>query len=189
MSPRTSTLPYTPTSPGWTSVHPRPLRPIRAHPNLNNIQPPPLPSPPRPHVFHTTTTDAVYRLSTHLVAAAYPRLAPDIPPFEIPAYTPGASPADRREKMDRLVKQAIETQTAYEEGRLDGEPSEKLLWNCVNRYVRTSTSSSGRTTPGGGITLFLAHANGFHKEASCFYIVTARGLMYLGWIDVGDDAS
>ncbi|KAG6380138.1 Alpha/Beta hydrolase protein [Boletus reticuloceps] len=151
MSPRTSTIPYTPTAPGWTSVHPRPLRPIRAHPNLDNIQTPPLPSPPRPHVFHTTTTNAVYRLSTHLVPAAYPRLAPDIPPSEIPAYTPGASPADRREKMDRLVKQAVETQTAYEKGRLDGEPSEKLLWNCVNRYTWETMLRSLLNAPAGAM--------------------------------------
>jgi len=163
MSPRTSTIPYTPTSPGWTSVHPRPLRPIRAHPNLEKTPTPALPSPPRPPVFHTTP-HGVYRLTTHLVPAAYPRLAPDIPPHEIPAHIPGGLPAERRDKIDALAKQILQTQNAYEEGRLGGTPGEKLLWNCINRYVRTPTLS--RTA---GITLFLAHANGFHKEASgCF---------------------
>lgn len=67
--------------------------------------------------------------------------------------------------MDVLAKQVLETQFAYEEGGLGGKLSEKLLWNCVNRYVRTS----GQSTAGGvGVTLFLAHANGFHKEASDF---------------------
>ena len=59
------------------------------------------------------------------------------------------------------MNQVLEAQHAYEQGRLGAAPSEKLLWNCVSRYVRTSGSSSGA-----GLTLFLAHANGFHKEAS-----------------------
>ncbi|KAI9454511.1 Alpha/Beta hydrolase protein [Boletus coccyginus] len=158
MSPKTSTIRYTPTSPGWTSVYPRPLRPIRAHPNLERTDTPALPGPPRPPVFHTTP-HGIYRLSTHLVPAAYPRLAPDIPLREIPAHIPGGPPAERRDKLDALAKHTLETQNAYEEGRLGGTPGEKLLWNCVNRYVRTSSLST--TT---GITLFLAHANGFHKE-------------------------
>ncbi|KAF8556562.1 alpha beta-hydrolase [Imleria badia] len=171
MSPRTSAIPYTPTSPGWTSVHPRPLRPIRPHPSLDSVETPPLPSPPRPPVFHTTT-HGVYRLTTHLVPAAYPRLAPDIPLPEIPAYTPGGSPAKRRDKMDVLVKQIIQTQNAYHEDRLGQTPSETLLWNCVNRYVRTSSPT--KTTAGAGVTLFLAHANGFHKET---WETMLRGLL------------
>lgn len=176
VSPRTSTIPYTPTSPGWTSLHPRPLRPIRPHPSLDTIQAPALPTPLRPSVFHTNT-HGVYQLSTHLVPAAYPRLTPDIPLPVIPAYIPGGSPSERRTKMDMVVKEAQATQDAYAEGRLGGNPSEKLLWNCVNRYVRTSARSVVTTTTtttasdgaGTGITLFLAHANGFHKEASgCF---------------------
>ncbi|KAH0831138.1 hypothetical protein J3R83DRAFT_13708 [Lanmaoa asiatica] len=101
---RTSTIPYTPTSPGWTSAHPRPLRPIRTHPNLDKIETPALPSPPRPSVFHTTT-HGVYRLSTHLIPAAFPRLVPDIPLPEIPAYIPGGSTDERRDRMDVLVRQ------------------------------------------------------------------------------------
>ncbi|KAG8216017.1 hypothetical protein J3R82DRAFT_8010 [Butyriboletus roseoflavus] len=136
VSPRISTIPYTPTSTpsGWTSVHPRPLRPILPHPNLDGIKTPALPSPPRPAVFHTTTY-GVYRLSTHLVPAAFPRLVSDIPLPEIPSYIPDGSPSERRDKMDVFVKQVIETQYAYEEGRVGGKPSERLLWNCVNRYT------------------------------------------------------
>ena len=184
MSSRTSTIPYTPTSPGWTSVHPRPLRSIRPHPALDSVEPPVLPSPPRPPIFHTTT-HGVYRLSTHLVPAAYPRLAPDIPLPKVPAYTPDESPAKRHDKVDTLVKQVIQTQNAYEDGRLGPTPSETLLWNCVNRYVRTSGPPKSLT--GARVTLFLAHANGFHKEASgCFgSVLAARGLIIL---DMGDDA-
>lgn len=161
VSPRISTIPYTPTYSGWTSVYPRPLRPIISYPNLDEIQTPVLPSPPRPAVFHTTTY-GVYRLSTHLIPAAFPRLVPDIPLPEIPSYIPGGSPSERHHKMDVLVKQVLETQHAYE-GGVGEKPSERLLWNCVNRYVRSSGRS---TTNGAGVTLFLAHANGFHKEVS-----------------------
>ena len=168
ISPRTSTIPYTPTSPGWISVHPRPLRPICPHPDLDRTKTPTLASPPRPPVFHTTT-HGDYRLSTHLVPAAYPRLVPDIPLPQIPAYIPGESSAERRDKMDVLVKKVPETQSSYEQGRLGVAPSKKLLWNCVNRYVRTSGLSRGA-----GVTHFLAHANGFHKEASGSTALLAR---------------
>lgn len=175
-TPRTSTtIPYTPTSPGWTHVHPRPLRPIHPYPSLDTIQTPALPAPLRPSVFHTTS-HGVYRLSTHFVPAAYPRSTPDIPLPVIPAYVPSGSSSERHAKMDALVKEAQEIQDAYAEGKLGGKPSEKLLWNCVNRYVRTPTRS------GTGITLFLAHANGFHKEASgCFVSLSnPRQLIALG---------
>ena len=172
MSPRTSTISYTPTSPGWPSVHPRPLGSILAHPSLDSIPAPVLPCPARDTVFHITAHGA-YKLTTHLVPAAYPRLTPDIPLPEIPIYSPGASPDDRRIKMDVLIKQVFERQDAYDEGKLGGTPSEKMLWNCVNRYVRTSGSSAA------GITLFLAHANGFHKEASGVFGGPSTGrLMY-----------
>ncbi|KAJ3964457.1 hypothetical protein EV361DRAFT_942132, partial [Lentinula raphanica] len=37
-------------------------------------------------------------------------------------------------------------------------PQHKVLWLCLNRYVRKSGNTNG------GYTLFFAHANGFHKE-------------------------
>jgi hypothetical protein len=40
----------------------------------------------------------------------------------------------------------------------DGHP--RVLWNCLNRYVRQGLDESSST----GITLFLAHATGFPKE-------------------------
>lgn len=40
----------------------------------------------------------------------------------------------------------------------DGYP--RVLWNCVNRYVRNDLKACNST----GLTLFFAHANGFPKE-------------------------
>lgn len=178
VSAKRSTIPYTPTAPGWSSVHPRPLRPILPHPLLDTAQTPALPTPRRPSVFHTPT-HGVYRLSTHLVPAAYPRLIPDIPLPEMPAYIPNEPPSERRAKINALMKEVQETQNTHAEGKLGGKLSEKLLWNCVNRYVRTPAQAvvSGGAGAGAGITLFLAHANGFHKEASgC---LTSSRLRYL----------
>ena len=45
----------------------------------------------------------------------------------------------------------------------DGYP--RVLWNCVNRYVK-SDLESGKSRKA-GITLFFAHANGFPKEVCC----------------------
>lgn len=44
-------------------------------------------------------------------------------------------------------------------GELEG--SDKLLWNCLNRYVKKDLVEGGK-----GVTLFFAHANGFPKEVS-----------------------
>ncbi|KIN97917.1 hypothetical protein M404DRAFT_867768 [Pisolithus tinctorius Marx 270] len=43
---------------------------------------------------------------------------------------------------------------------MPGGHGQKPLWNCVNRYVRTCRRGTVNT----GLTLFLAHANGFPKE-------------------------
>jgi hypothetical protein len=53
----------------------------------------------------------------------------------------------------------------------DGHP--KVLWNCINRYVRNDLSPSNRT----GLTLFFAHANGFPKEV-CLLACWERRLSY-----------
>jgi len=49
------------------------------------------------------------------------------------------------------------------QGKLSSGGHERRLWNCVNRYAkRTPTGEKG-------LTLFLAHGNGFPKEVPiCF---------------------
>ncbi|KAF9239417.1 Alpha/Beta hydrolase protein [Melanogaster broomeanus] len=60
----------------------------------------------------------------------------------------------------------MEKQHKLTQGMLGGGHSTKVLWNCVNRYVRTRGNGTRRVLAGkaGGVTLFLAHAGGFSKE-------------------------
>ncbi|KIJ69855.1 hypothetical protein HYDPIDRAFT_104488 [Hydnomerulius pinastri MD-312] len=154
LKPDTSTIPYTP-SPEWETVNPRPLLSIHPHPGQHTIKTPALPSPLRPPVFHTAA-NGTYLLSTHLVPAAFPRVVPDLPLPEVPQYTAGTPPGERQRKVEELTREVIERQVQITAGKLGGGPSEKVLWNCINRYVRTGDRD--------GVTLFLAHANGFPKE-------------------------
>ena len=66
------------------------------------------------------------------------------PTYRFPRYS-HTYPVDRLRKTRQnvLVKQVLETRGAYEQGRLGAAPSEKLLWNRANRYVRMSGSSKG----------------------------------------------
>ncbi|KAG0704157.1 Alpha/Beta hydrolase protein [Suillus ampliporus] len=144
----TSTYPFEPT-PQWTTVNPRPLLPFR--PRVKDLEKPPLPSPPRNELFNDN-----YIVSTHLVPAACPRLTPDIPLPVVPQFSTNAS--ERRQEIQQLAAEITERQDRYAQGTLSGERSEKPLWNCVNRYAKRV--QDGRK----GLTLFLAHANGFPKE-------------------------
>ncbi|KAF9238984.1 Alpha/Beta hydrolase protein [Melanogaster broomeanus] len=141
-----NTIPYTP-SPEWESVNPRQLLPIHVHPNLQNIQTPSLPSPPRPRVFHTTPA-GIYLRSTHLTPAAFPRLIPDI---SLPRY---------------LSTHLVDLRLKDSKSSRHSHGSVKVLWNCINRYVRTRGNETRRVLArnAAGITLFLAHAGGFPKE-------------------------
>ncbi|KAI6037055.1 Alpha/Beta hydrolase protein [Pisolithus microcarpus] len=152
MTRKTFSIPYTP-SPPWPSVNPRPLLPIQPHPASARC--PDLPSPPRQDIVHKD-----YVLSTHIVPAAYPRLALDVPLPEIPSYDDSTSPTERQERIATVVERLIERQECFTQGRMSVGHGQKPLWNCVNRYVRTYR----RSTMGTGLTLFLAHAIGFQKE-------------------------
>ncbi|KAG1754813.1 Alpha/beta hydrolase family-domain-containing protein [Suillus paluster] len=132
----TSTYPFEPT-PQWTTVNPRPFLPSRTH--GEDLEKPPLPSPARNELFNDN-----YIISTHLVPTARPRLTPDIPLPVVPEFSTNAS--ERRREILQFS------------GRLSGDRSEKLLWNCVNRYAKRV--QDGRK----GLTLFFTHANGFPKE-------------------------
>ncbi|PFH44988.1 hypothetical protein AMATHDRAFT_10265 [Amanita thiersii Skay4041] len=49
----------------------------------------------------------------------------------------------------------------YGEEREGKEGYKRVLWNCLNRYYKVGT---GEGCGGKGLTLFVAHANGFPKE-------------------------
>ncbi|KAI6038642.1 Alpha/Beta hydrolase protein [Pisolithus marmoratus] len=152
MRTNTFSVPYTP-SPPWISVNPQPLLPIQCHPYPSHS--PSLPSPPRKDTIH----DA-YALSTHIIPAAFPRSVPDVPLPEIPTLTSLATSSERRKQVIMIIKELIERQMRYAEGKLTGDFSRKPHWNCINRYVRTHR----RDTVGTGLTLLLVHPNGYPKE-------------------------
>lgn len=141
---RTWSIPYRPT-PAFTPATPRPFLPIQPYPVISHS--PPLPTPPRKAIH------AAYALTTHLIPAAFPRSVPDIPLPEIPSH----STPDRQAQVGSLARELIGQRACFAQGKLYGDHSQKPLWNCVNRYVRADNLGSG-------LTLFLAHANGFPKE-------------------------
>lgn len=145
----TSTYPFEP-SPPWTTVNPKPFLPFRTRYGSEELEAPPLPSP-RNEPFNDN-----YIVSTHLVPAGCPRLTPDIPLPVVPKFK--TNTAERKRDIQQLFTEIIERQERFVRGELGGERSEKPLWNCVNRYVKRV--QDGRK----GLTLFLAHANGFPKE-------------------------
>ena len=142
------------------SIPPRPFLPIQPCPTIAHF--PPLPSPPR------QTIHAAYTLTTHLVPAAFPRSIPDIPLPEIPPH----SAPNRQAQITLLTTELVEMRARFAQGELRGGHSRKPLWNCVNRQVRTDKRHVTRP----GLTLFLAHANGFPKEACASTYVFAQVL-------------
>lgn len=132
----------------------RDLLPI--YPPPEPLEHPPLPSPQRQPVF-----EAPFTLSTHLIPAAYLRTTKPTP---VPAPPPLNT---TKEERNRILEKTLQTISAAQSRSTivtDGYP--KVLWNCLNRYVKQvkSSSNSELNGTGSGITLFLAHANGFPKE-------------------------
>ncbi|OCH94591.1 alpha/beta-hydrolase [Obba rivulosa] len=148
-----SSYPQPPNAPQATpTCHPRPLVPLDAPPPLPDPLPA-LPSPPR-----TSLLDASYALTTHLVPAAAPRSTPDVPLPPLPQWTPDR--ARRAADVRQTAEALLDVRQKQWRGELPGERSRTLLWVCLNRYVRRGLRDGG----GKGITLFVAHANGFPKE-------------------------
>jgi len=151
-----STYAFEPT-PEWISVNPKPLLPFRTR--GEDLPKPPLPSPPRDEFFNDN-----YTVSTHLIPAACPRLTPDVPLPPAPEFS--TDPSERKRNIQQTAAQIRELQALYDQGKFGEERSEKLLWNCVNRYARRRVRSYGKS----GLTLLLTHANGFPKEVLVYSI-------------------
>lgn len=153
---------------GWYKVdpYPRPFPSVRAAPPFP-AHLPELPSSPR----KPTSISANYLLSTHIVPAAYPRVAPvTTTPLE-PAPSPGLGKEEKKRVNARRADTIIATQRAHAEAVTPlGEGDGRVHWNCVNRYVRKDMGHGSKK----GVTLFLAHATGFPKEV-CFSWV-------IGWV-------
>ncbi|KIY70257.1 alpha/beta-hydrolase [Cylindrobasidium torrendii FP15055 ss-10] len=137
------------------------IRPILAKadalrfPDFVPLSAPPIPAT-LPNISTRTPTwlPAGWHHSTHIAPAAYPRISPvqDIPTVKFDG-------ALDRESRQKILVDAQGKLMALREAELKKWPTtrDEVLWICMNRYVR-------RQRGGQGVTLFLAHANGFNKE-------------------------
>ena len=134
------------------TCNPQPLPALELPPD---ITPPPLSLPRQ----RKSLLDPWYTLSTHAVPAAFPRIVPDVPVPHVPSER-GAS----KDAYEQAAHDIIDLKARQWRGELsDLPPSRKPLWVCVNRYTRRGLPEWGT---GGGVTLFVAHGIGFHKEVS-----------------------
>ncbi|KAG2095718.1 uncharacterized protein F5147DRAFT_819020 [Suillus discolor] len=145
----TSSYPYTPTT-LRTTVKPRPWVPFKPH--EGPVKVPSLPFKPRSNKLL-----GIYDISTHIIPAVNPRVTPNIP---VPVPPPRSSKRPERD-IKKLGLELMEQQAQQGEDGYSGVTDERLLWNCVNRYVKKDREDKVRTK---GITLFLVHATGFPKE-------------------------
>jgi len=136
----------------WERVALRTLLPV--YPPPGPLDYPPLPTPQR-----TPSFDAGYTLTTHVLPACHLRTTrevqePELPPIDLP----------KQERMEKLEELRLHLKSLRTSTVTDGYP--RILWNVVNRYAKKGLNASNST----GVSLFLAHANGFPKEVRLFCI-------------------
>ncbi|KIK51831.1 hypothetical protein GYMLUDRAFT_50291 [Collybiopsis luxurians FD-317 M1] len=137
-------------------------------PGLPNYRPS-LPSPPRKPLWHNDAT-LPYTLSTHIIDAAPFRTCPEFRPLEEESMVSYAE----MKKLDLKARQKVAKENVGKmwewrmqlvesrraKGKLDVH--ERLLWNCVNRYVKKDLDSAPRRRK--GLTLVFVHPIGCNKE-------------------------
>ncbi|KAG1819128.1 Alpha/Beta hydrolase protein [Suillus subaureus] len=177
----TSSCPYTPTT-LRTTVKPRPW--VSFKPYEGHVEVSPLPFNPR-----SDDLLCAYKISTHIIPAANPRVTPDIP---FPEPLPRSSKRRSERDIKNLGVELMEQQARLCEDGYSGVTDERLLWNCVNRYVKKDKEAKIRTK---GITLFLVHGAGFPKEiceTNLCYLLATCGVIDEIWswesVQHGDSA-
>jgi hypothetical protein len=95
-------------------------------------------------------------------------LIPDVPqPERVPDT--GINEDERTKISEQKTVEMLDAKRRQSAAQLAmGEGSRKLLWNCLNRYVKNDLSKQS------GLTLFFAHANGFPKEVRFLLLVPSR---------------
>ena len=142
---------------------------------------PELPTPQRKGII-----DEWFKLSTHIVPAAFPRSGPDVPYPEgcdadglVAPKVDGGPAATKKARMELgvEVRNALcEITKKHWLGELPGH-SEKPLWGCVNRFVRKIPANRERKR----VTLLFVHGNGFGKEVCTLVLVPSLSLFILSW--------
>jgi hypothetical protein len=175
--------PMKPTPP-YESIKPRPLHPLRPPPK--NSQIPNLPA----HIenFRRGVVNILpgFILSTHIFPAATPRTK--CGQERIPHFS--EERGKRTEEASIAAKGLVELRQDWLPAVYDCKGDEGPLWLSVNRFSRPG----GVRLPSGkqALTLWLLHANGFHKEVRgyCYLWVVWPRLMHthaLGSLDLGGD--
>jgi hypothetical protein len=106
----------------------------------------------------------VIYLETHLYPSAFPRSPSSPLPRSSYSDVPGETKEQRHE---HLLHELWRQNCSLVEGKLAQSANPPVLWNVINRFVRNDKGIEG-------ITLFLAHANGFYKEICDFYFVLRK---------------
>lgn len=132
-------------------IKPRPLYPLSVPPEPTVL--PSLPSPQRPSALGSK-----WKLTTHLVPAAYPRSTPDID-VSPPVFS--QDKAEWKQRVEDKLNELTGLKEKQAAGELDALPkSTKPLWCVLDRYKRVDRKYGNHQ----GVTLFFVHANGFNKE-------------------------
>ena len=156
--------------PPLKTIHPRPLLPLHEIPPALLLYPPSLPQEASERIANANDrTDGIFEhfdVSTHIVPAAYPRMAPYVPPSYLSPDDVVAQEGKqaREDRAARLTDKLLKLNVEQKEGKFPPNKGEnRVLWNVLNRYRRKAPNSTSSSNVK-GVTLLLAHANGFPKE-------------------------
>lgn len=159
----------------------RPLVPLKDLPSVNPV---PGPIPVRPASLPSTApfgpefvrkTGREWHVETFVYPAAHPRSLvgatavkgkPESPAAASSSTATGApaklSKAEIAQNVKNLMDARIQAMRESEKHDFEQETNPNPLWIAVNRYY--PASSSARSSSSLGLTLVVAHANGFSKE-------------------------
>jgi hypothetical protein len=150
----------------WPYIPSPPFTPVPTSPLLEILPPTAsslteLPEPPYPP---TPIPGIPYKVSGHVIPAAFPRVSPYV---RVPGATRAITKEERLASNERVFRDLRDLRMGYVKGEYDGEGRNEVevgeggMCNAINRYVHEDCVEGKRK---GGLTLLLAHANGFPKE-------------------------
>lgn len=167
-----ATLPYyakplSKTNPNAPPTHPRPLRHILPPSSSSSLEHQSISA----HLLNQLDLQQhqfnhLYTRTTHIVPSASPRTLSK-GPLAYPTSAPGEDATSRKVRVYEVGSRILKRKQAYEKGEavegVEDESVEPQLFNVLDRYT-LSEADTWMTTGRTGLTLFLAHANGFPKR-------------------------
>lgn len=122
--------------------------------------------------------------STHIFQAASPRESPLAETLNTPNVAPltgESTKAERQASVDSSYDRIMACRNAIASGEM-APSNNSVLWSVVNRYARTEPLNDANQP---SVTLVVAHATGFHKEASFRYLYQYSTRFYFFWLRSG----